>query len=210
MSDNTDTPTAERDYQLDDYADAGTPERLKALGDPLRSRICDLVLERAMSVTELSRRVGRPKGTVAYHVDVLVDAGLLKVVRTRRVRAIDERLYGRVARTFMLPDTSDELPFLRDVLAEVDFDAVDRTSVDHAGRAPGEYPGLTTYRRARIPAERATEYARRLHQLALEFIDEPRDGDLEFGLYLALFPTNRETRSGEPTDRDHHDDEVTS
>jgi DNA-binding transcriptional ArsR family regulator len=209
MSDDTDDRRATRDYQLDDFADAGTPERLKALGDPLRSRICDLVLERAMSVTELAGRVGRPKGTVAYHVDVLVDAGLLKVAHTRRVRAIDERFYGRVARTFMLPDTSDELPFLRDVLAEVDFGAIDRTEAVSSDPTPGSYPGLTTYRRARIPSERATEYARRLHELALEFIDEPRDGDLEFGLYLALFPTNREIRSAQPTDPDH-DDEVAS
>ena len=53
-----------RDYELDDVVDADSPERLKALGDPLRSRIVDLVLERAMSVTELSEIVGRPKGKI--------------------------------------------------------------------------------------------------------------------------------------------------
>jgi hypothetical protein len=31
---------------------------------------------------------------------VLLDAGILRVVRTRRVRAIDERFYGRTARIF--------------------------------------------------------------------------------------------------------------
>ena len=96
-----------RDYELDDEVDASRPEQLKALGDPLRMRICDLVLERAMSVTELAERVGRPKGTVAYHVDLLVEAGLLKVVRTRKVRAIDERFYGRVARTIVFPHTDE-------------------------------------------------------------------------------------------------------
>ena len=57
--------------------DADTPEQLRALAHPLRSLILDLVLERAMSVTELAERVGRPRGSVAHHVDVLVDAGLL-------------------------------------------------------------------------------------------------------------------------------------
>lgn len=167
-----------RDYELDEVVDADSPERLKALGDPLRSRIVDLVLERAMSVTELSEIVGRPKGTVAYHVDVLVDAGLLKVVRTQRVRAIDERYYGRVARTIVLPGTPGELPFLRDVLAEADVDS----EVPH---------GFSTYRRARIPGDRIDEYARRLDELSTEFVDEPRGGDIEFGLYLSIFPTNR-------------------
>ena len=71
------------DYELADEIRADTPARMKALGDPLRGTILDLVLERAMSVTELAERVRRPKGSVAYHVNVLVDAGLLKVVRTQ-------------------------------------------------------------------------------------------------------------------------------
>ena len=28
-------------------------------------------------------------------------------------------------------------------------------------------------------------------QLALEFVAEPRSGDTEYGIYLALFPTKR-------------------
>src|SRR5438477_11179265 len=111
-----------RDYELADRVDASAPEQLKALGDPLRLRICDLVLERAMSVAEIAVRVGRPPGSVAHHVNVLVAAGLLRVVRTRRVRAVEERFYGRVARTIVLPPTPGELPFIRDVLAEVDHE----------------------------------------------------------------------------------------
>jgi DNA-binding transcriptional ArsR family regulator len=173
-------PDVLRDYDLDDLVDADTPERLKALGDRLRRRILDLVLEQAMSVSELARRVDRPKGTVAYHVDVLVDAGLLKVVRTRRVRAIDERYYGRVARTIILPGTPGQLPFLPDVLADADLD-----------RRTDTTPGFATYRRARIPAERVAEYIRRLDELSNEFVDEPRAGDTEFGFYVAVFPTTR-------------------
>ena len=54
-------------------------------------------------------------------------------------------------------------------------------------------PGLVTLRHARIPYERVEEYRRRLLGLALEFIDEPREGDVEFGMYLALYPTTRPT-----------------
>lgn len=174
--------TAALDYTLADSVQADTPARLKALGDPLRLLVLDLVLERAMSVSELAERTGRPKGTVGYHVDVLVDAGLVQVVRTRKVRALEERFYGRVARTIVFPDHVDgEIPFLDAVLRDIDLE---RT-------ADKAYASTFTFRHARIPRERAAEFAQRLDALALEFIAEPREGDVEYGLYLALFPTNR-------------------
>lgn len=166
------------DYELEDQLAADTPERMKALGDPLRFAIADLVLERAMSVTDLAERLDRPKGTVAYHVDVLVDAGLLTVVRTRRVRAMEERFYGRTARTFVMHKDAGEVPFLREVTEHVDLD-------EDAG------PRLFTLRRARVPASRVDDYITRLHALALEFSEEPRDGDTEYAMYLGVFPTTR-------------------
>ena len=78
------------------------PEQLRALADPLRDTLLELLLERAATVTEMAKAVDRPKSTIAYHVNLLVDAGLLRVVRTRRVRAIEERYYGRVARTLYI------------------------------------------------------------------------------------------------------------
>ena len=194
--------SAHRDYDLAEVLDVDTPERLKALGDPLRSHICDIVLERAMSVTELAERVGRPRGSVAYHVDVLVDAGLLQVTHTRQVRAIEERFYGRAARTFLLPDTPGDQPLLREMLAEYDDDAARRLADAHRAGGGDDTVGpvFTTYRRVRIPPERAAEYSRRLNALVLELVDEPRRGGVEFGCYVSLFPTNRP--SGHTTDRE--------
>lgn len=195
-----------RDYALDDVLDIDSPERLKALGDPLRGHICDLVLERAMSVTELAERVGRPRGSVAYHVDVLVAAGLLQVTHTRRVRAVEERFYGRTARTYLLHDTPGEIPLARLMLADYDHDAAERLIADRHDGANCEGPVFTTYRRARIPADRAAEYAERLHALTLEFVDERRDGDVEFGLYVSLFPTNRPVSGNPATTRPDHEE----
>ena len=90
------------DYDLEDMVVVTAPGQLRALADPLRGIILELLLERAATVTEMARAVGRPKSTVAYHVNLLVDEGLLRVVRTRRVRAIEERYYGRVARNLYI------------------------------------------------------------------------------------------------------------
>lgn len=169
------------DYDLADEVHANTSMRMKALGDPLRLTILDLVLERAMTVTELAARLRRPKGSVAYHVKVLVEAELLQVVRTQKVRAIEERYYGRVARTIVFDHGPGEVPFLEDMLSEIDLSLPDDKGT-----------GGFTYRHARIPRERVEEYVERLFQLTLEFIDEPRAGDVEYGMYVGVFPTNRQ------------------
>ena len=88
------------DYELLDRLELSTPAQVKAISDPLRTTLLGLLHERAATVTELASAVGRPKSTVAHHIKVLTEAGLLHVVRTRRVRAIDERFYGRTARMF--------------------------------------------------------------------------------------------------------------
>jgi DNA-binding transcriptional ArsR family regulator len=180
MSDVT-TVTSGVDYELADEVRADTSARMRALGDPLRMTILDLVLERAMTVTELAARLRRPKGSVAYHVKVLVDAGLLQIVRTQKVRAIDERYYGRTGRTIVFEHASGEIPFLNDVLAEADLQLPDEVA-----------SGGFTYRHARIPRERADEYVQRLFEITLEFIAEPRAGDIEYGMYVGVFPTNRQ------------------
>src|ERR1700758_3637883 len=88
------------DYELVDRVALTQPAQVKAISHPLRTTILGLLHERAATVSELAVALERPKSTVAHHVKVLADAGLVRVVRTRRVRAIEERFYGRTARMF--------------------------------------------------------------------------------------------------------------
>src|SRR5713101_2377410 len=102
------------DYDLADRIALTAPSQVKAISHPLRTTILGLLHERAATVTELAVALGRPKSTLAHHVKVLTEAGLVRVVRTRRVRAIEERFYGRTARIFYVgversPD-GDNLP----------------------------------------------------------------------------------------------------
>jgi DNA-binding transcriptional ArsR family regulator len=73
----------------------------------VRGRIVGLLRERAASASELAQLLGMPKGTVGHHVKVLEKAGLIHIVRTRQVRAVTEKYYGRVARLFLIK-TEDE------------------------------------------------------------------------------------------------------
>jgi ArsR family transcriptional regulator len=51
--------------------------RFRALGDPLRVRILDLLREEELSVTALAERLGAGQQNVSKHLAVLVDSGML-------------------------------------------------------------------------------------------------------------------------------------
>jgi DNA-binding transcriptional ArsR family regulator len=181
MSINREIP----DYELAERVEVTTPAQLRAMADPLRGTILDLLLERAATVAELAAAVHRPKSTVAHHVNVLVEAGMLRVVRTRRVRAIEERYYGRTARMFYVGVVSRP----GDDKTLVHANAL---SVAAAQSVPAhEADQLTsTLRHARIPAQRAAEFWQRVDALVREFAQLPRSGDTVYGFTAGLYPTD--------------------
>ncbi len=182
------------DYDLEEVRVVTSPKELRAMGHRVRSRVLDLVLDRAATVNELAAAIGRPPSTVAYHVGVLVEAGMLKVVRTRRVRAVEERFYGRTARIFHVgeidPGLAAELPNLLAVAAA-------------SSRAAHEADRLrAVLRRARIPRESAGEFWERVIDLVQEFGQIPRSGDTVYafvaGLYPSDYPALPDRNDGDP------------
>ena len=115
----------EPDYEADDVLVVAEREQLRALADDARHRIVVLLRERAATTTELAAQVGLAKGTVAHHLKVLEAAGLVRVVRTRRVRALTESYYGRVARLYVLK-SADEQPQVRVRLSAEDAEKLQR------------------------------------------------------------------------------------
>jgi DNA-binding transcriptional ArsR family regulator len=176
------------DYDLAERLALTTPAQVKALGHPLRTTILGLLHERAATVTELAVAVERPKSTVAHHVKVLAEAGLVQVVRTRRVRAIEERFYGRTARMFYVgverSSEGDEWP--RDFN---DFEVAARES--SAAHDDGKLWGFI--RHARITEEQASEFWERMAELVKEFDQLPRSGDTVYGFAVGVYPTDHPT-----------------
>jgi len=176
------------DYELADRLALTQPSQVKALGHPLRNTILGLLHERAATVTELAVAVKRPKSTVAHHVKVLAQAGLVQVVRTRRVRAIDERFYGRTARMFYVSVErtagGEDMP--RDFN---DFEVAARESVDafHDGKLWG------FIRHARISEAQASAFWERMAELVAEFDRLPRSGDTMYGFAVGVYPTDQPT-----------------
>lgn len=169
------------DYDLDEIRVLSEPTQVRALAHTLRTTILGLLHERAASVTELSRAVSRPKSTVAHHVKVLADAGLLRVVRTRRVRAVEEALYGRTARMFYagVGPGGQEMP-----LDFNDFEVAAQESAQayEAGQL------WSFIRHARITPEQRQEFWRRFKELVTEFDQLPREGETTYGFVVGIYP----------------------
>ena len=186
------------DYDLDEMLVVTAPAQLRALADPLRGTLLDLLLERAATITEMAQAVHRPKSTVGYHVNFLVDAGLLRIVRTRRVRAIEERFYGRVARTLYIGALNS--PEDKQVVAAINglAEAAAEAAPAHAA---DDLRCLLLH--ARIPVEEVRNFWAEVQGVASRFAQIPRAGDQVYGFAAGLYPTDAPTlpdAKGDPTD----------
>ena len=183
------------DYELDDMLVVTAPVQLRALADPLRGVLLELVLERAATITELAQAVGRPKSTVGYHVNLLVDTGLFKVVRTRRVRAIEERYYGRVARTLYIGVLNR--PEDKQVVAAINGLA-EAAAESASAHAADDLRCLLIH--ARIPIEEVRNFWAEVQAVARRFAQIPRSGSQVYGFAAGLYPTDAPTLpDAEPT-----------
>jgi DNA-binding transcriptional ArsR family regulator len=184
------------DYDLDETVVVTAPGQLRALADPLRRTLLELLLERAATVTEMARAIGRPKSTVAYHVNLLVNVGLLRVVRTRRVRAIEERYYGRVARTLYIGalNRAEDKQVVAAIngLAEAAAEAAPAHAAD-------ELRCLLVH--ARVPIEEVRNFWAQVQKLARRFAQIPRAGDQVYGFAAGLYPTDAPTLPDAKHDR---------
>jgi DNA-binding transcriptional ArsR family regulator len=174
-----------RDYEADEVLVVDTPEGLRALGHELRGRIVVLLRERAASTSELAEALGVPKGTVGHHVKVLERAGLIRVVAERRVRALTERFYGRVARLFLI-STEDAADAWKDAA----FAALMLRQAANELPAKPPDPDLMTagLAHARLRPAQARRLIKRLDKLFIDFraAEDPRGEP--FGFAASIYP----------------------
>src|SRR5699024_8443811 len=146
--------------------------------------IVSLLSERAATISELAEVLGKPKGTIGHHMNVLAQAGLVHVVRTEKVRALVAKYWGRTARAFSY----------HRIDAAVGGEQRDREPAAEVARlesGPNEAVFDVNRREARIPAERAAEFNERLAELLIEFADQPRSGSETYVMLYGLYRSGR-------------------
>jgi DNA-binding transcriptional ArsR family regulator len=174
------------DYDAADSLVVSDPAQLRALGDEVRGRIVGLLRERSASASELAELLEMPKGTVGHHLHVLERAGLVHVVRTRRVRAVTEKYYGRVARLFMIKscdERDDEL-----------VHGVGATGLRTAAAELAASPEVAMHGllRVRLSAADAKRFNRRLDKILDDVrAAESADGE-QWALSAALYRAGRD------------------
>ncbi len=159
-------------------------DQLKALSDDTRTKILQVLDDRAASAKQLSELLEMSHGKVGHHLKVLERHGFVEVVETRQVRAMTEKLYGTTFDVLRVElggaGDTDRLQFL---FAQAGREAApaERQPFDEVGRLYS----------VRMPEDRAAEFSRRLVELADEFAAAESEGPM-FGfagsVYLAEMP----------------------
>ena len=76
-----------------------SPEQLRVVADPLRQRLLQAFAE-PCTIRQASTALGEPLTRLYHHVDQMLAAGLVRVVREERRRAVMERYFRTVATRF--------------------------------------------------------------------------------------------------------------
>jgi len=155
----------------EDVLRIGTPEQFKALSHPLRQRLLFALGHEPATISGLAVSLAVHKGSVAHHLKVLREAGMVHVVETRQVRGGTEQYYQRTARKLEVRD------------APAEHNAAVFTAVAHElSRAPEE-PTVVLRHLRLTPAA-----AERLSAELLRLVESQEDaGDAVHGVLVALY-----------------------
>ena len=192
---------------------------IKAMGHPLRMRILEAFNSGERSPRELATELGEPLGNVSYHVRMLVDLGLLELVRTTQKRGALEHHYVLAARPVISDGTWSRLPgqfkatLTRNLLDDVASDVGDAASgggFDRAEASVMRLPLVLDARGWKEAARAAAQFEERLKQIEQRAAERLRaaEGAESVGaravLMLFQAPAHRTDaeapmRNGEPT-----------
>jgi DNA-binding transcriptional ArsR family regulator len=152
-----------------------SPAQFKALGHPLRQRLMNVLRQRPATLGQLTSVLESTKGTIGYHVKVLLDAGLVRPSRTRTVRGGTEQYFELVSTGLRpeLPGTGGAEFLINTALAEM---------------VPGE-PEQTVLTHLRLTHDQARALIDRLAEFAHERPSDDDAGD-SYGMLLSFYRTD--------------------
>ena len=129
-----------------------TAEQLRALSDPLRQRLLEQFAGGA-TVKQAADRLGEKLTKLYHHVDQLLAAGLIRVIREEKKRATVERTFQTAARRFAVSPSA----FAGGASPASERERVARAAVEQLLADAAEGPGAFRLLRTRV---RLTEAGR--------------------------------------------------
>lgn len=169
-------------------------------------------LEEPSSVKAVAKAMEVPATRLYYHINLLEDAGLIRVVETRKVGAMIERLYQSVAETFRpgqaLFENNGDLERLAKVTSNIVLDGArldaERGLLRHfeamaEGKKRSElHPGTVSRSVRSMSPATAADFLGRLEALVDEWSSSDSDDDAEeFSLSIVMFPVVSPTQGAQ-------------
>jgi DNA-binding transcriptional ArsR family regulator len=186
---------------VDDVFWIDSMEHLELLGDPIRLAIIENA-SRPRSVSEIADALGVPRTRLYHHVNLLEEAGMLRVAETREVGAMTERRYQVAAKSFQpsekllenaLPQEKAEA-MLTALFAATKADFIRAVEIGKITlEDPADHRRLTLGRRlARVTPERYDRFVTELDALIEDLDSDLDDPDaIDVGILHVVYPSSR-------------------
>jgi DNA-binding transcriptional ArsR family regulator len=167
----------QKPYQIKDL------ETLRAISDPLRVQILELLISEQLTVKQVAEKLGLAPGKLYYHFTTLEKLGLIQVAETRMVANMVEKVYQSSADAlnvdpslFTFSKEGDNQPFNLAISSVIDATRDDIFRSLQARQFQLEQGAEERPRRfiinrivSRLPEKRVAEFQERLVELLKEF-----------------------------------------
>lgn len=180
-------------------------DAVRTLTDPLRVRIIEALVKEACTVKQIARELGVATTKLYYHIGLLEEHGLIRVVDSRIVSGIIEKVYRAVAYSYQIDRSL--LSFMGDDMHDNDLDALMATIFDttkeevkqsvKAGVLPLHNnglegtPSLISRGNVRLAPDKLHDFWQRLRELVEDYSDEKLydPNGISYALTVAFYPT---------------------
>ncbi len=204
--------------------DINDPRLVKALAHPLRVRILGVLQDRVASPSDLAQELKAPLGNVSYHVRILAQLGLLKLVKKRPRRGAIEHYYEARSRVRVSDRAWGQVPnIVKEAMVNATLDQVS-TYVEQSAESGGFERANAHLMRQPLRLDekgwselsalvlKTLERANEIEAASLERLKASHhEGEFEAGLVMMLFeavaggvPPVPDPEHAEQSENSHH------
>lgn len=189
--------TAKKHFRITDL------ETLRAVSDPLRIQILELLEGQALTVKQVAEKLGLAPSKLYYHFGALEKLGLIEVAETRMVANMVEKTYISTAdlldvdpSLLKFSKSGDNEPFNILIASTIDATREDifrslQARQFQLEQGANEQPRRFIINRvvSRVSEKRIAEFQNRLVKLLQEFEEKDRPADQPYALTVAFYPS---------------------